>query len=405
MNSRATTSTTSSPGLRAGPSPCDSPGGTQLDLFGPAPAPAPRSRRRGGRSANSAAEKSGSSATSSAACPAPGGTSGTSGPSSEGSSPSACLQRSLANRLRRRMAASGSPEFVLTWKHWDMPSGPPICALRARGRRAKDGLCVAAWPLSSRASSEPPTSGSGCSGLPLGPWPTPMAGSPGTGEYNAAGNTDSSRRTVALAGWATPQTADVNLSRGSAGYAERKLEGSPYPSLALQATLAGWATPTASDAGSARNETSGRKEGSRHHSGQTLHDQVRDMPTLAGWATPTSRDGKDGQCEAADVPTNALLGRQAVRLPAEGAGPTSTPSPAGTERRGESRGSLNPAFSGWLMGFPAAWLLCGLRAWAASRSRGARSPGGPACSGGSATPSSSRSRRSSSRRSSGRRAT
>ncbi len=34
----------------------------------------------------------------------------------------------------------------------------------------------------------------------LAGWPTPMAGSPGTDSYSQAGNTDSSRRTVALAG-------------------------------------------------------------------------------------------------------------------------------------------------------------------------------------------------------------
>ena len=39
-------------------------------------------------------------------------------------------------------------------------------------------------------------------------WPTPMAGSPGTEEYNPAGNNDSSRKTVELVGWATPTTRD-----------------------------------------------------------------------------------------------------------------------------------------------------------------------------------------------------
>ncbi len=38
----------------------------------------------------------------------------------------------------------------------------------------------------------------------LAAWPTPMAGSPATESYNEAGNTDSSRKTVALAAWPTP---------------------------------------------------------------------------------------------------------------------------------------------------------------------------------------------------------
>ena len=37
----------------------------------------------------------------------------------------------------------------------------------------------------------------------LAGWPTPMAGSPATENYNEAGNNDSSRKTVELAGWPT----------------------------------------------------------------------------------------------------------------------------------------------------------------------------------------------------------
>jgi hypothetical protein len=47
----------------------------------------------------------------------------------------------------------------------------------------------------------------------LAGWPTPMAGTPAQKGYNAAGNTDSSRATVALAGWPTPQV-DPFRSRG-----------------------------------------------------------------------------------------------------------------------------------------------------------------------------------------------
>lgn len=39
----------------------------------------------------------------------------------------------------------------------------------------------------------------------------------------------------------------------------------------------------------------------------TLHSQIKD------WMTPTTRDWKDGACADSDVPTNGLLGRQAVR--------------------------------------------------------------------------------------------
>jgi hypothetical protein len=62
-------------------------------------------------------------------------TNGTYGPLFDGSSPSADLQSCLESRLRRNLDVNGSPEYALTWKQWDMRSGPPICALRASGRR------------------------------------------------------------------------------------------------------------------------------------------------------------------------------------------------------------------------------------------------------------------------------
>ncbi len=105
-------------------------------------------------------------------------TSDTSGPLFTTSSPSAALQRSLESRLRAGMDVNGSPEYVLTWKHWDMLSGPPICALRARAR---------------------PTSDNVYSG-----WPTPMVKDACAGmEDNKAATTGMNLRTVA--GWATPR--------------------------------------------------------------------------------------------------------------------------------------------------------------------------------------------------------
>src|SRR6266576_2238665 len=52
-------------------------------------------------------------------------------------SPSAGLQRSLENKLQARMDVNGSPEYALTWKELDMPSGVPICVLRASARRIR----------------------------------------------------------------------------------------------------------------------------------------------------------------------------------------------------------------------------------------------------------------------------
>ena len=92
--------------------------------------------------------------------------------------------------------------------------------------------------------------------LPLtGPWPSPMAGTPAQKGYNEAGNTDSSRRTVALVtGWATPAhqeaggTAEQFLARKEKAIANGSSMGVSLTSLSLQATLS--ATPGATSSGS-----------------------------------------------------------------------------------------------------------------------------------------------------------
>jgi hypothetical protein len=44
------------------------------------------------------------------------------------------LQKRLQSSLRRLLNVNASPEYALTWKEQDMPSGVPICALRASAR-------------------------------------------------------------------------------------------------------------------------------------------------------------------------------------------------------------------------------------------------------------------------------
>jgi hypothetical protein len=141
-----------------------------------------------------------------------------------GSLRSEALQLCLESRLRARMDVDGSPEYALTWKHWIMPSGAPICALRARARPISDSDYFG--------------------------WPTPMAGSPGKpgpGGYNPAGNTDNGRKTVALVvGWPTPRTPT-----GGPESSDRKRElgrtSSGGSDLASVAQLTGWSTPTSRD--------------------------------------------------------------------------------------------------------------------------------------------------------------
>jgi len=120
-----THSVISSQELAAGRSRSELPDGLPIDLFGPAAAPVSRSAAQGKDEGKK--------------------TSATYGRSFDASSPSALLQFALVSRLRRRMAVYGSPEYALTWKNWDMPSGVPICALRASGHRTS-GQDSSGWP-------------------------------------------------------------------------------------------------------------------------------------------------------------------------------------------------------------------------------------------------------------------
>jgi hypothetical protein len=69
----------------------------------------------------------------------------TSGQNGIGSLLSADLQRSLESRLRAQMEGCGSMLYRLTWKHWGMPSGRRICALRGRARLTS-GNDFSGWP-------------------------------------------------------------------------------------------------------------------------------------------------------------------------------------------------------------------------------------------------------------------
>ena len=73
-------------------------------------------------------------------------TTGTFGPLFDGSSPSAGLQSALESRLRQRLDGRGSPEYAMTWKHWDMELGPQILAQRASAHRTSvKGSGGAGW--------------------------------------------------------------------------------------------------------------------------------------------------------------------------------------------------------------------------------------------------------------------
>lgn len=117
----ATTSVTSSPESADGVTPCGSPDGLMTSPSGPEAVHA----------SHSASPARDSEPQTPVTC----------GPNFTASSRSAVLQASLESRLRASLDAYGSPEYALTWKHWDMPSGPPICALLVSERRTSGNVC------------------------------------------------------------------------------------------------------------------------------------------------------------------------------------------------------------------------------------------------------------------------
>lgn len=280
-------------------------------------------------------------------------TSGTFGPLFDGLSKSAALQSSLENRLRARLDVHGSPEYVLTWKSWGMPVGPPICALRASQRR---------------------TSGKGFTG-----WPTPRTSDTnGAGEHGEGGQ--DLRTTVQTAGWPTPaaneyeqdpekmlaRRAELKEKYGNNGFGltlgmlvgwpttttmdHIEREGLRPSRIATNRTggyiaevLAGWNTPSARDwkDSDGMSTTGTNPDGSERNRIDQLPRQV--FAAVSGWATPTVADaGKITEASHQEGVRQQIYGRPSKSSPAETG----------------SRGALHPAFPCWLMGFPSEWVSC-----------------------------------------------
>jgi len=298
------------------------------------------------------------------------------------------------------MGASGSPEYRLTWKLLDMPSGPQICQLRAQARKAKDGLCVAIRRLGSESFSALPTFGSAPSG-----WPTPTAGNAEAGseeskaERSSTGKDLPTMAALAAGGWTTPSSRDYKDTPGMAesginpdGSSRKRLDQLPRqaqlalmpsgwpspthndarksgespeaqkargmnPGLTLPAAsqiAAGWPTPAAQEYETQDPEKiQTRRQRAKEQHGQNGFGLTLGQLT-AGWSTPRAEDAESAGMRHSRGKADTLSAQVGQDL---------SGSPAATEKRG----ALNPALSRWLMGFPREWDDCAPTATRSSR--------------------------------------
>ena len=321
-------STTSLPASESGAMPSDLPDGPMTDLFGQALAPAPASPRR---------EKAEGLMTLAI-----------SGLLGHDSSPSAALQRSLENRLMTRLDMAGSTLFKQTWKGRVTPLGRRYLEHTASVRRTSGSGCTSVptpnTPSGGPNSKSTPThtgemdldgvatlshvpspctpnggrsmdpdkmdaTGRTLDGkkhtaslehaVKLGTVPTPMANSPATETYNAAGNNDYWRKMVELATVATPAARDYKSDSATDEFHERQWEHTRGKPLSAQVTL---------------SETGVDPDGS-------IRTRLDQLPR---------------QAQLADSGLTATGGTPATK----------------------SIGQLNPDYSRWLMGLPIEFSNC-----------------------------------------------
>lgn len=291
------------------------------------------------------------------------------GPAFTVSSRTLALQCALASRLRHRLHSSGSVLFKLTWKEQVMPSGLPICRLRASGRR----------------TSDKDSSG----------WPSPL-GNDAKGSdytYNQGRHDSISLKlggTAKLASpWATPAARDYHSESATDVFNDKRWSHSRGKPLSAQATLSTWISPQASDAnGSGIHQhtyslckqtravtswptptSSLADKGVRSLEGgiiEAMRSRGPDLAAvscLASWATPVATEIGNTLENYLAMKANMKSGpRQAITHPSLQAqlvsGPTASGSPVEMVRQGQ----LNGAFSRYLQGYPEVWDECAIRA-------------------------------------------
>ncbi len=230
------------------------------------------------------------------------------------------LSMRIGERLQENLAGRGSTLFAMTWSRSATPSGRPYYRLRASAHR---------------------TSGSGSTS-----WQSPRATDGSNGGPNQSGGALS--HDASLAPWPTPQTADT-----TGGGQEKRVEG--RSNLNDFALLAPWPTPTTSD--DPQDMEKRAERGAKWGFGPAL--TLGTAARTATWSTPSARDWKDTPGMAQEAfDTRGRYRDRIDQLPRQAMHLVSGPEPSGSPVGTEKRGSLNPAFSRWLMGYPPEWDAC-----------------------------------------------
>ena len=266
-----------------------------------------------------------------------------------GSSPSDVLQQSLENRLRARLAGRGSVEYVLTWKRWDMPSGLPICALRASALRTSGKGWGGGPTASGRDWKDTPgmsATGTNPDGtvrkrLDQLPRVASLTGPAPSGGPAGTGSGDGCQR----GGWATARACDGEKNQRTVeGAMKEPARKGNLDELGSMAQMAGWQTPKGTGGGNVSRGNDRKGE-------QLLAGEAQ----MTGWPTPMAQTPAQNGNNAAG---NSDSSRATVAK-------VQTPDMTGWK--------LNPRFSLWLMGYPDAWASCGARAMQSCRKSRRRS--------------------------------
>lgn len=260
--------------------------------------------------------------------------------------------------MSSRLSGLGSTIYQTAWKQHVTPLGRTISRQRASAPRT--------------SASEPSSAQS-----PMNGWPTATArdGFPAhSEEYIAAKKAQGHgmanlNDVVMLSGWPTTQASDGS----GGGQMKRALNPARSNDLMDFALLAGWSTASARD----WKDTAGMAIEATNPDGttRTRLDQLPRQAQMAGWPTAAASDGIGGKGPRQGV---SMSGRMpdgskvtmdlsaSVKLAMDHEGPVRFTASGqiltGCSAEMESGGQLNPAFSGWLMGYPREWDICGWNA-------------------------------------------